>query len=82
MPFVVAFGEKGMGMVIKYFFLLIWVNTWPILQVGVNMYLQNAMNNASFNSTSYDAFSWAGYNTSFTELESFIAMGATLQTMV
>ncbi|EGQ7975613.1 hypothetical protein I7Z51_004595 [Vibrio parahaemolyticus] len=82
MPFVVAFGEKGMGMVIKYFFLLVWVNTWPILQVGVNMYLQNAMNNASFNQTSYDAFSWAGYNTSFTELESFIAMGATLQTMV
>ena len=57
MPFIVAFGEKGAGMVLKYFFLLIWVNTWPILQVGVNMYLQNAINKASFGSMSYDAFS-------------------------
>ena len=82
MPFIVAFGEKGAGMVLKYFFLLIWVNTWPILQVGVNMYLQNAINKASFGSMTYDAFSWSGFNTSFTEIESFIAMGSTLQTMV
>ncbi|MEZ8719627.1 conjugal transfer protein TraG N-terminal domain-containing protein, partial [Vibrio pomeroyi] len=82
MPFIVAFGEKGAGMVLKYFFLLIWVNTWPILQVGVNMYLQNAINKASFGSMTYDAFSWSGFNTTFTEIESFIAMGSTLQTMV
>ena len=82
MPFIIAFGEKGVGLVVKYFFLLVWVNTWPILQVGVNMYLQNAINKASFANSNYEAFSWAGYNTSFTEVESFIAMGSTLQTMV
>ncbi|MDH1472653.1 conjugal transfer protein TraG N-terminal domain-containing protein [Shewanella sp. GD03713] len=82
MPFIVAFGEKGAGLVLKYFFLLVWVNTWPILQVGVNMYLQNSINKASFANSNYEAFSWAGYNTSFTEVESFIAMGSTLQTMV
>ncbi|HFI9380998.1 TPA: conjugal transfer protein TraG N-terminal domain-containing protein, partial [Vibrio parahaemolyticus] len=82
MPFIIAFGEKGAGLVVKYFFLLVWVNTWPILQVGVNMYLQNAINKASFANSSYEAFSWAGYNTTFTEVESFIAMGSTLQTMV
>lgn len=82
MPLVIAFGEKGLGLVLKYFFILIWVNTWPVLQVGVNMYLQNAMNKTSFATSPYDPFSWAGYNTTFTELESFIAMGSTLQTMV
>ena len=82
MPFVAAFGEKGLGMVMKYFFMLLWVNTWPILQVGVNMYLQHYINKASFQDQFYDPFSWAGYNTSFTQLESFISMGATLQTMV
>ena len=82
MPFVIAFGEKGAGLVLKYFFILIWVNTWPILQVGVNMYLQNYINKASFANGNYDPFSWAGYNTTFTEVESFIAMGSTLQTMV
>ena len=82
MPFVIAFGEKGAGLVVKYFFILVWVNTWPVLQVGVNMYLQNAINKASFNTSPYDAFSWAGFNTTFTEVDSFIAMGSTLQTMV
>lgn len=82
MPFVIAFGEKGMQLVLKYFFLLIWVNTWPVLQVGVNMYLQNAINKASFSTAPFAAFSWAGFNSSFTDLESFIAMGSVLQTMV
>ena len=82
MPFVIAFGDKGMSMVSKYFFLLIWVNTWPILQVGVNLYLQNYINKASFATAPYDPFSWAGFNNTFTDLESFIAMGSTLQTMV
>lgn len=82
MPFVIAFGEKGMQLVLKYFFLLVWVNTWPILQVGVNMYLQNAINKASFSTAPFAAFSWAGFNSSFTDLESFIAMGSVLQTMV
>ena len=82
MPFVIAFGEKGAGIVMKYFFMILWVNTWPILQVGVNMYLQNYINKASFATAPYDPFSWAGFNNTFTELESFIAMGSTLQTMV
>ncbi|WP_133148356.1 conjugal transfer protein TraG N-terminal domain-containing protein, partial [Vibrio sp. 10N.286.45.B6] len=82
MPFVAAFGEKGLGMLVKYFFMLIWVNTWPLLQVGVNMYLQHYINKASFQEQYHDPFSWAGYNTTFTQIESFIAMGGTLQTMV
>ncbi|MCD9485927.1 conjugal transfer protein TraG N-terminal domain-containing protein [Photobacterium iliopiscarium] len=82
MPFVAAFGSKGIGMIAKYILLLVWVNTWPVLQVGVNLYLQTYLNEMTNKDTHIGVMSWAGVNTTFTDLQSFIAMGSTLQTMV
>lgn len=82
MPFVAAFGSKGIGMIAKYILLLVWVNTWPVLQVGVNLYLQTYLNEMTNKGTHIGVMSWAGVNTTFTDLQSFIAMGSTLQTMV
>lgn len=83
MPFIIAVSEKGLAMAGKYFFVLIWVNTWPFMQVFVNLYLQFYINKMGITQAkSYDAFSWVGYNTSFTEIESFVTMGSNLQTMI
>ncbi|MBB1388761.1 conjugal transfer protein TraG N-terminal domain-containing protein, partial [Shewanella sp. SG44-6] len=38
MPFLVSLGDKGVGMFMKWFMILIAVNVWPIIQVGVNLY--------------------------------------------
>lgn len=82
MPFAAAFGSKGIGMLGKYLLLLVWVNTWPVMQVGVNLYLQTYLNQMTNNNSNIGVFSWAGINTTFTDLQSFITMGSTLQTMV
>ena len=38
MPFLISLGDKGVGMFMKWFMILIAVNVWPIIQVGVNLY--------------------------------------------
>jgi hypothetical protein len=40
MPFLISLGEKGMGMFTKWMLILVSVNVWPIIQVGINAYNQ------------------------------------------
>ncbi|MBW8191395.1 conjugal transfer protein TraG N-terminal domain-containing protein [Neiella marina] len=84
MGILLVIGGKTVIAAITYFGMLMWVNTWPVVIVLINLYTDYAVSGRFTDGSTItgNPLSFAGMETTLTTAESFLATSSTLVGMV
>ncbi|MCQ1058410.1 conjugal transfer protein TraG N-terminal domain-containing protein [Photobacterium sp. ZSDE20] len=79
-------GQAGFALVFKYMMALLWVALWPVCQVAVDVFLHVYFNifteNIQTDAAGVGILSSSAFNSTWLQLESFVAFAGTAQAMV